>query len=151
MTRVCGETSELGIANVFRDHFQRVYTVNDAPAHESLKLTFLEKFNRYYHDHIHDPIGPFYLSWADMLDVMACVKVGKSTASTIKPQHILYGSEKLVLHLHLLFNGMIQHGCIISDFLKGTITLVVKGTEGDVSDPSNYRPITLGCLLSKLF
>ena len=46
---------------------------------------------------------------------------------------------------------MIQHGCIIPDFLKGTITPVVKDSEGDVSDPSNYRPITLGSLLSKLF
>ena len=88
MTRVSGETSELGIANAFREHFKRVYTANDAPAHESLKRTFLEKF---------------CLSWPDMLDVMACVNVGKSNASTIKPQHMLHGSEKLVYHLHLLF------------------------------------------------
>ena len=46
---------------------------------------------------------------------------------------------------------MIQHGCVVGDFLKGTITPVVKDAEGDVSDPSNYRPITLGSLFSKLF
>ena len=57
----------------------------------------------------------------------------------------------MVLHLHLLFNSMIQHGCIVDDFLKGIISPVVKDAEGDVSDTSNYRPITLGSLLSKLF
>ena len=46
---------------------------------------------------------------------------------------------------------MIQHGVIINDFLKGTITPVIKDASGDVSDTSNYRPITLGSLLSKLF
>ena len=151
VTRVNGETSEKGIANSFRNHFMQVYSSNDGPAHESLKQTFLRKFGQYFHDHLNDSIGPFFLSWSDMLDIMASVKVGKSTASTIKPQHILHGSEKLVFHLQLLFNAMIQHGCIVSDFLKGTITPVVKDAEGDVSDPSNYRPITLGTLLSKLF
>ena len=37
------------------------------------------------------------------------------------------------------------------DFLKGTITPIVKNPQGDMSDPSNYRGITLGCLPAKLF
>ena len=52
VTRVNGETSEMGIANSFRDHFRRVYTHNDAAAHELLKQTFLARFDKYYHDHL---------------------------------------------------------------------------------------------------
>ena len=92
-----------------------------------------------------------YLSWAEMIDVMSNVKIGKSSAGSIQPEHIIHGSEKLVLHLHLLFNCIIQHGCIVSDFLYGTISPVVKDGEGDVSDTSNCRPITLGPLFAKLF
>ena len=46
---------------------------------------------------------------------------------------------------------MIQHGYIVNNFLKGTISPVVKNAEGDVSDSTNYRPITIGPLLAKLF
>ena len=86
-----------------------------------------------------------------MLVVMTNVKMGKSSAGMIRPEHLIYGSEKLVCHLQLLFNGMLQHGCIVQDFLNGTITPVVKDSGGDMSDTSNYRPITLCSLLAKLF
>ena len=46
---------------------------------------------------------------------------------------------------------MIQHGFVLSDFVLGTISPIVKDANGDVSDCNNYRGITLGGLLSKLF
>ena len=82
---------------------------------------------------------------------MSELKAGKSSASFIKPEHIFYGSTKLVCHLQLLFNSMIQHGFVVTDFLKGEITPIVKDSRGDVADSSNYRGITLGVLISKLF
>ena len=54
------------------------------------------------------------------------------------------------LAFHLLFNSMIQHGILVTDFLKGTITPIVKDSQGDLSKCSNYRGITLGGLISKL-
>ena len=57
----------------------------------------------------------------------------------------------LICHFHLLFNGLIQHGYVPTDFLKGTITPIIKNPQGDASDPSNYRGITLSCLPAKLF
>ena len=69
----------------------------------------------------------------------------------LKPENVLNGSVKLTIHLHLLFNAMIQHGYVVNDFLQGTITPIIKNTEGDVSSSSNYRGITLGTLFSKMF
>ena len=46
---------------------------------------------------------------------------------------------------------MIQHGIIVDDFLRGTITPIVKDSQGDVSDSNIYRGITLGGLFFKLF
>ena len=151
VTRVNGETSEEGIAGAFREHFRRVYSNNDTPAHEALKSRFHEQFSQYYANHMNDPIGSCYLSWSDMMSIAGKISTGKSSSGSIRPEHILHGSEKLFLHLHLLFNSMIQHGCVVDDFLRGVITPIVKDNQGDVSDCANYRGITLGGLISKLF
>ena len=37
------------------------------------------------------------------------------------------------------------------DFLCGTISPIVKDANGDTTDSSNYRPITLGPTFSQLF
>ena len=86
-----------------------------------------------------------------MLDVMGKLECGKSSSGVIRPEHIMHGSVKLGIHLLLLFNAMIQHGIVVADFLKGTITPIVKDSQGDVSNCSNYRGITLGTLFSKMF
>ena len=151
VTRVDGETNPTKIAGAFREHFRRVYSGNNTHAHESLKKEFESKFDCYYRDHIDDSIGPSFVSWNNMVDVLGRLKAGKSSSGHIKPEHIFHGSQKLALHLQLLFNAMIQHGIVVSDFQKGTITPIVKDSEGDISDCSNYRGITLGCLFSKLF
>ena len=151
VTRVNGETDHGGIAEEFREHFQRVYSNSNTPAHESLKNDFTVKFADYYVRNRNDSIAPYLLSWDDMVSVMSNLKTGKASSGEIKPEHFLHGSTKLVLHLHLLFNGMLQHGIVVDDFLKGTITPIIKDTQGDLSDTANYRGITLGNLYSKLF
>ena len=151
VTRVNGETDHGGIAEEFRKHFRRVYSNSNTPAHESLKNDFSIKFAEYHERNMNVSISPCLLSWDDMLIVMSKLKTGEASSGEIKPEHFLHGSTKLVLHLHLLFNGMLQHGIVVEDFLRGTITPIIKDTQGDISDTSNYRGITLGNLYSKLF
>ena len=86
-----------------------------------------------------------------MTEIVSKIKIGKSSSGTCKPEHIFHGSPILICHLHMLFNGLIQHGYVPTDFLRGTITPIVKNAQGDLSDPSNYRGITLSCLTAKLF
>ena len=112
---------------------------------------FQTKYATYTRDHISDSIAPSYLSWAYMVEIMGKLKLGKSSSGRIRPEHVLHGSTKLVLHLHLLYNAMIQHGMVVADLLLGTITPIVKDSIGDINDSSNYREITIGSLFSKLF
>ena len=65
--------------------------------------------------------------------------------------HILHGSPKLSLHIHLLFNGLIQHSYVPHDFLSSIITPVVKDNGGNLSDSKNYRPVALSSLFAQLF
>ena len=149
--RINGETTEHGIAHAFCEHFQKVYSNNKTPAHLTLKREFEETFSSYQNEHENDSLGPFFFSWSEMVDVVAKIKLGKSSSGFIKPEHIFHGSDKLLLHLHLLFNSMVQHGFVVDDFLRGTITPIVKDSEGDLSSCSNFRGITIGSLFSKLF
>ena len=86
-----------------------------------------------------------------MVDAISKLKTGKSSATFVKAEHILNGSPKLVVHLHILFNAMLQHGYVPSDFLKGVITPLIKDAEGDHSSPGNYRGLTLGVVFSFIF
>ena len=151
VTRVEGETTETGIAGAFCRHFQRVYSGGNSPQHQSLRDEFLLKFRNYEIERINDTISPYYVSWSDMTEVVKKIKPGKSSSGLIRPEHVLYGSPKLVIHLQLLYNAMIQHGMIVKDFCRGTITPIVKDSQGDVSSCTNYRGITLCGLFSKLF
>ena len=150
-TRINGATNAKDIADTFATYFESVYGNHDTAEHIALKSKFEEQYNRFYSQHINDNIMPYLLSWSDMVDIVAKIKLGKSSSGICKPEHILHGSPVLICHLHLLFNGMIQHGYVPEDFLKGTITPIVKDSQGDLSDPSNYRGITLSCLLAKMF
>ena len=86
-----------------------------------------------------------------MVNLLSNLKTGKATASFLKAEHILLGLPKLSIHLHLLFNAMIQHSYITCEFLQGVNTPLVKDAEGDHCNPDNYRGLTLSVPLSNLF
>ena len=101
--------------------------------------------------HSGDSISHLYLSWSEMLVVMSKLKLGKSSASFVKAEHIIYGSPKLAWHLHLLFNAMIQHSYVPYEFLNGVISPLIKDNEGNHTDLQNYHGLTLGVVFSYLF
>ena len=150
-SRINGKTEKNDIAEEFADYFESVYDNHDTDKHKSLGREFNEAFGLYYDTHRGDDISNFYLSWSEMIDVASKVKIGKSTSGVIRPENILYGAPELMLHFHLLFNGMIQHSYVPTDFLHGVITPIVKDTKGDLADTANYRGITLSILPAKLF
>ena len=46
---------------------------------------------------------------------------------------------------------MIQHSYVPTEFLNGVITPLIKDSEGNHSDPTNYRGLTLGVVFSFMF
>ena len=46
---------------------------------------------------------------------------------------------------------MIQHSYVPSEFLNGVVCPLIKDSDGDHADPSNYRPLTLSTVFSNLF
>ena len=137
------------IANCFSRTYSSIYT--DSPANCVLREKFNQEYRTYFDNHVSDSLDPYLFSWSDMTNAVFKLKVGKSASTFIKAEHIFRGSPELICYLHLLFNGLISHSYLPFDFLCGTVSPIVKDANGDSTDSSNYRPITLGPTFSQLF
>ena len=96
-------------------------------------------------------LSPYLFTWDNMLDAVFKLKPGKATSTFIKAEHVFLGCPELLLYLHLLFNGLLSHSYMPHEFLCGTITPIVKDVNGDTTNSSNYRPITLGPVFLQIF
>ena len=50
-----------------------------------------------------ESISSWFLTWDDMSTIAGKLKEGKSSNTFITVEHIMYGSPKLMVHLHNLF------------------------------------------------
>ena len=151
VNRIDDAVVEPDIANTFKSYFQQIYGEDSTDAHGRLRAEFMERFPAYFTSKQHDSISPYLLSWEDMVAIAGKLKTGKSTGSFLKAEHLINGSPKMMIHIHLLFNAFIQHGFVPADFLQGTISPTVKDGNGDLHSTDNYRGITLCSTLSHLF
>ena len=71
--------------------------------------------------------------------------------TNITSEHLRYGGPHLAVRLCLLFNSMMHHRFVPSEFCKGTILPLLKNKHGDATDINMYRGITLSPVISKLF
>jgi len=69
----------------------------------------------------------------------------------ISKEHIRHGGVHLLVHLCLLFNAMIKHSFMPTDFCFGMIEPLLKDKHGDTSRLDMYRGITVSSAISKLF
>ena len=68
----------------------------------------------------------------------------------IAAEHLLYADESLRFLLSELFNMCIVHGYIPNSCLNTTIAPICKNNNGNMSDTSNYRPVAVATVMSKL-
>ena len=66
-------------------------------------------------------------------------------------EHIIYGGDKLVDHLCILFNHILQSTYVPEIFKVGKVISIYKCKNKDKCNPTNYRGITLTSAISKLF
>ena len=151
VNRIGDAVTEPAIAAAFKTYFQDIYGENSTRAHRNLQRRFDERFPDYVLERTDESITPYLLTWDDMITITGKLKEGKRTNETVTAEHILYGSPKLMIHLHLLFNAFLQHGFVPTNFLKGTISPTVKNSSGNLNSVDNYRGITLCSVISHLF
>ena len=79
------------------------------------------------------------------------LKKDKKDETGICTNHIINGTHKLNIVLAMLFNAMLIHGIAPESLLKGTMLPIVKDKRGKLQDSGNYRAITIGSSILKLF
>ena len=73
----------------------------------------------------------------------------KATGPDMIPARILREcSEELAPILTIVFNRMLQTGCVPEDWKQANVSAVFK--KGQRYDPANYRPVSLTCLCCKM-
>ena len=91
-------------------------------------------------------------SLEDVDNAVHCLRAGKAAGiDRLTAEHILFSHPSLIIHLHRLFNLLMKHGCVPSQFGQGIVIPLVKDKHGNLSDSDNYRGITVSCVISKLF
>ena len=89
-------------------------------------------------------------------NIVACcinkLNAGKASGPDgLATEHILHAHPLLVTHLTKLFNDILVHAYVPLLFGSGVVIPIIKDKSGNISDPDNYRGITLIPILAKLF
>jgi len=80
------------------------------------------------------------------------LKFGKVCGpDNISAEHLLHAHPSLVMHLKLLFHLMVLHSFVPYGFGKGYVIQLVKAKSGNLNSVDNYRAITLGPVIAKVF
>ena len=95
---------------------------------------------------------PMFVTLNDLQECISKLKPGKAVSfDGMFNEHILYGCTHLFVHLCLLFNALLRHCIVPSDFCVGVIIPLLKNKHGDHSNLDMYRGITVAPAISKLF
>ena len=80
------------------------------------------------------------------------MKKGKACGpDDLSAEHLLYAHPSLVVHLNILFKGILLHGSVPDNFGAGFSIPLIKDKTDNVNDVNNYRIITVSPVVSKLF
>ena len=71
-------------------------------------------------------------------------------ADTITAEHLCYRDPNICLYLSTFFNMCLYHNFVPLGCLDIIIVPIVKNANGNLLDSSNYRPIALTSVISKL-
>ena len=68
----------------------------------------------------------------------------------LQVEHIRLADKRVVVLISILFSACLSHGFLPNDLMNVTITPIVKDKSKSISNATNYRPIGLANILSKL-
>ena len=117
-----------------------------------IKRASCEVSSKYNSLHKKNPIMFQIVSEAKIRKYIKNLKMGCAAGPDgIKAEHNKYAANsKLVLHLSNLLSLCVTFGLVPDSFLAGSLVPILKKPQVDPSVASNYRPIIVSSVLSKL-
>ena len=150
---VDGLSSKTAIAESFRQTFASNARPNDPAKVETVNRKFTEAYDNLCSSHEENcTCNNFAFSVENTMDAVFNLKNGKSIDDDgISAEHFLNAPYTVFVQLTFLFNAMLMHSFVPSQFKLGTIIPIVKDHQGNLGDVGNYRGITISLIASKIF
>ena len=150
---VDGQTSKEGIALAFQTAFKKNSEPNNQSKVSSLDSQFHDRYEEFSRLHNQGcDCDKFSITLNDTIDAICGMNPGKcSDDDGLHAEHFQNAPLILMLRLTTLFNYMLKHSFVPKQFRFGTIIPIIKDRNGNSSDTSNYRGITISPMTSKVF
>ena len=150
---VDGKTLKSEIADVFKNCFQNNSKPNNATKVKELNSRFEAQYSEYVTSHMANcDCNSYSISVVNVIDAISTMKAGKcADENGLSAEHFHHAPLSLLNQLANLFNRMLMHSFVPKDFRYGFMLPIVKDNQGNHSDSSNYRGITISPIISKIF
>jgi len=129
-----------------REHWAKLYGDLFCAGHGNEKLAYVQNYidkNSSY--------GEINLQKDLIIDIVHSLKNNKAVGSDgLQAEHLKLAIESVAIPLTNLLNSMIAHSYIPQEVMKVDILPIVKKKGLDPSKSSNYRPIAIASILSKV-
>ena len=139
----------LGIANNFKAQYENLYNsvVDDDKDQLGNKVKQLINncsSNRCPNSHS--------FSLSNITDAISSLKsIQKDYIYEIYSNNFIYGTNRLFILLNMIFNACLIHGCTDLVFNQSVTVPIVKDMRKSLNDSTNYRALTLGSTICKIF
>ena len=139
------------ILNLWRDHFDNLLNSQDKDMYSKHKEEYLKDLKEFEKAKGGD-VWKLRVSMSEVNKAIAGLSLKKVVGTDcIAAEHIKYGGGVLALHLSTLFQAMLRHSFVPSEFREAVVIPIVKDRNKDAADPDNYRGIAVASVVSKLF
>ena len=148
-----GCSSKVAIAESFRNSFQSNSIPNNQTSVDSLNERFRATYADLYDNHSTNcQCHQYKISLENVIDAICGMKAGKCADEVgLQAEHFHHAPLNLIIELTNLFNSMMSHSFVPSQFKLGFMMPIVKDNQGNHADVSNYRGITISPISSKIF
>ena len=146
-------TGAKNIINLFTNKFRNLYNsvgfnIEDL---EILCTNINNKIKEKHNNFKVDFNYKFLISVQDVKDAIFKLKPDKKEENGVNMNHFKLGSHRLIVVLSLLFNCMLVHGVAPDELMTGIMSPLIKDARKSQQESENYRSITIGTCISKIF
>ena len=141
------------INSLFEEKFKDLYNSVgfDKKDLESLRSKLNESIRK---DHTDYKLKANYINSITVHDVKTAIsklKADKKEENGLNINHFKLDCSKLNIVLSLLFNSMLVHGVAPDELMVGIMSPLIKDSRLSQQDSNNYRSLTIGTCISKIF
>ena len=149
---VNGCSSNKDIANIFMESFKNNSTPNNPEKVNNLNSRFTKEHSNYMESHRQScDCGSTKITVVNVIDALLSMNPGKSAdADGITAEHLHHAPLNFLSRAASLFNAMLKHSYVPHQFRTGIMIPLIKDQQGNHSDTSNYRGITISPVFSKI-